>query len=72
MSQVPDDVAALIADVRHDTNNAVMAIIGHVELLPLRGGLPEDIAKKLRVVDAEARKIRDHIERTSFIRRPRA
>ena len=72
MSEVPDELATLIAEVRHDTNNALMAIFGHVELLLLRQGLPEDIARKLRQIDAEARKIRDHIERTSFIRRPRA
>src|SRR5262245_127319 len=42
MSEVPDELATLIAEVRHDTNNALMAIFGHVELLLLRQGLPED------------------------------
>jgi len=72
MSEVPDDVVTLISEVRHDTNNALMAIFGHVELLLLRHDLAEDVTRRLRLVDAEARKIRDHIERTSFVRRPRA
>ncbi|HEX4824622.1 MAG TPA: hypothetical protein VFV19_09920 [Candidatus Polarisedimenticolaceae bacterium] len=72
MSDVPDDVASLIGEVRHDTNNALMAIFGYLELLLLRPNLPDDVAAKLRLVDVEAKKIRDHIARTSFIRRPRA
>jgi signal transduction histidine kinase len=72
MSTDPDEVAALISEVRHDTNNALMAIFGYLELLLLRQGLPDDVRAKLRLVDAEAKKIRDHIARTSAIRRPRA
>jgi hypothetical protein len=72
MSSLPDDVATLISEVRHDTNNSLMAIFGYVELLLARDGLPDDVVAKLKSIEAEAYKIRDHIARTSFIRRPRA
>ena len=70
MSGASDDVAALISDVRHDTNNSLMAILGYVELLMSRDDLPEAAMAKLRNIEAEAYKIRDHIARTSFIRPP--
>lgn len=72
MSSLPDDVATLVSEVRHDTNNSLMAIFGYVELLLDRDGLPEDVVLKLKNIEAEAYKIRDHIARTSFIRRPKA
>ena len=72
MSGSSDDVATLISEVRHDINNALMAIFGYLELIAMREGLPEEVAQKIRGVEAEAHKIRDHIARTSFIRRPRA
>jgi hypothetical protein len=72
MTSLPDDVATLISEVRHDTNNALMAIFGYVELLRGRDGLPDDVVLKLRSIEIEAFKIRDHIARTSFIRRPKA
>jgi hypothetical protein len=72
MDGVSDEVATLISEVRHDTNNALMAIFGYLELILVREGIPEEVAAKLRSVEVEAGKIRDHIARTSFIRRPRA
>ena len=72
MSSLPDDVATLVSEVRHDTNNALMAIFGYVELLLDRDGLPDDVVLKLKNIETEAYKIRDHIARTSFIRRPKA
>jgi signal transduction histidine kinase len=72
MSSLPDDVAVLVSEVRHDTNNSLMAILGYVELLLGRDGLPGDVVLKLKGIETEAHKIRDHIARTSFIRRPKA
>lgn len=72
MNTVPDEVAIVISDVRHDTNNALMAIMGYLELLLGRDDLPADVVTKLRAIENEAYKIRDHIARTSFIRRPRS
>jgi len=70
MNDAPDELAALISDVRHDTNNSLMAIMGYLELLLARTDLPEGVVSKLKSVEVEAYKIRDHIARTAFIRRP--
>jgi signal transduction histidine kinase len=72
MAGAPDEVATLIADVRHDTNNSLMAILGYIEILLSRDDLPEPAVSKLRSIEAEALKIRDHVARTAFIRRPGA
>jgi len=72
MSDVSNDMATLIADVRHDSNNSLMAILGYLELLLGRNDLPEAVVSKLKGIETEAYKIRDHIARTSFIRRPGA
>jgi len=72
MTSLPDDVATLVSEVRHDTNNSLMAIFGYVELLLTHDGLSDDVILKLKSIENEAFKIRDHIARTSFIRRPRA
>lgn len=72
MTNDADDLATLIADVRHDTNNSLMAILGYLELLLGRTDLPEAVTSKLTCIETEAYKIRDHIARTSFIRKPDA
>ena len=72
MSDVPDELATMIAEVRHDTNNSLMAIIGNLELLLAHKDLPAPVMAKLKSIEAETYKIRDHIARTSFIRRPGA
>ena len=64
------DMATVVAEVRHDTNNALMAIFGYVGLLLDRKDLPDAVVAKLKNIETEAYKIRDHIARTSFIRKP--
>jgi len=70
LSDAPDEMATLISDVRHDTNNSLMAILGYVELLLGREDLSAAVVTKLRCIETEALKIRAHIARTSSIRRP--
>lgn len=72
MSGADDELAALISDVRHDTNNALMAILGYLELLLSRDDIPEAVTKKLRGIEIEAVKIRAHVARLASIRRPGA
>jgi signal transduction histidine kinase len=67
-----DDIAILIADVRHDANNSLMAILGYLELLLGRNDLPAAAVSKLKGIEAEAYKIRDHLARTARIQRPGA
>ena len=71
MSGDSNDLATVISEVRHDTNNSLMAIFGYVELLLGRKDLPEAVVVKLKNIEGEAYKIRDHIARTSFIRKPK-
>ena len=70
MSDLPDELATMISEVRHDTNNALMAIIGNLELLLKHENLPAPVVSKLKCIETETYKIRDHIARTAFIRRP--
>jgi len=72
MSGASDDIATLISEVRHDTNNSLMAILGYLEILLGRHDLPEPVVAKLKGIETEAFKIRDHLARTSLIRRPGA
>jgi signal transduction histidine kinase len=71
MSSASDDLATLICDVRHDTNNSLQVIIGALELLLGRQDLPEAVVSKLKLVEIEAVKIRECIARTSFITSPK-
>lgn len=71
MSGVPDDLAILIADVRHDINNSLMAVFGYLELLIGHEELTPPVRTKLKNIEVEAYKIRDHIARTAFIRKPK-
>ena len=70
MSGDSHDLATVISEVRHDTNNSLMAIFGYVENLLGRTDLPEAVVVKLKRIEGEAYKIRDHIARTTFIRKP--
>jgi signal transduction histidine kinase len=71
MSGVSNELATVISEVRHDTNNSLMAIFGYVELLLGREDLPDPVIAKLKSIEAEAYKIRDHIARTAFVRKPK-
>jgi len=70
MSGIPDDVAKTVSDVRHEINNALMAILGYLEIILGRSDLPPDVAAKLRNVETESFRLRDEIARTGFIRKP--
>ena len=70
MNGSTDEMATLIADVRHDANNSLMTIFGYLELLLEYEELPAALTVKLKAVQAEAYKLRDCIARTASIRRP--
>ena len=57
------DGSANLDDVRHEINNALMGIIGQVEILEMRGDLPEDAAARLRSILEEADRIRDAVKK---------
>jgi signal transduction histidine kinase len=71
MSNTADELATLITDVRHEANNALMAIFGYLDLLLLsRDDLPENVTLKLTHISTEAKRLRDCIARTDWVRRP--
>jgi len=70
VSAIPEDVAKTVADVRHEVNNALMAILGYLEIILGRTDLPPDVVAKLKNVETEAFRIRDEVARTGFIRKP--
>jgi hypothetical protein len=70
VSGIPEDVARTVADVRHEVNNALMAILGYLEIILGRTDLPADVVAKLRNVETEAFRIRDEVARTGFIKKP--
>jgi signal transduction histidine kinase len=72
MSGASNDLAKLIAEVQHQTNNSLMAILGFVDLLLARNDLPEPVMAKLRHVKAEALKIEKDIARIPSTGRPGA
>ena len=72
MSSVSNELATVISEVRHDTNNSLMAIFGYLELLLGREDLPDPVMAKLKSIETEAYKIRDSIARTRSIRHPGA
>ena len=72
MSDGSDELATLISDVRHDTNNALMAILGYLELLLGQDDLPAAAISKLRNIQAETHKLCDCIARTASVRPPGA
>lgn len=69
MSDVPDEIATTVSEVRHEINNALMAILGYLEIVLGRDDLPPTVVTKLKNVETEAFRIRDEIARTSFIKR---
>jgi signal transduction histidine kinase len=70
MNGSSDEMATLIADVRHDANNSLMTIFGYLEFLLEHRELPPALTARLKAVQAEAFKLRDCIARTASIRRP--
>lgn len=51
-----------IAHLRHEINNPLMGILGHIEMLLGTPELPDDIRKRAETIQREARKIRDTVE----------
>jgi signal transduction histidine kinase len=51
-----------IDDLRHEINNPLMGILGHIELLLADRELPDGIRKRAETIQQEARKIRDTVE----------
>ena len=59
----------LVSDARHEINNSLMGIIGHLELLLAEPVLPGSVRKRAEAIFREAEKIRDRVADLSSVRR---
>ncbi len=57
------------SNVRHEINNSLMGILGHVEMLLAQAGTSEAIRKRAEILLREVGKIRDGAEALQTIRR---
>jgi signal transduction histidine kinase len=55
------DTLKAVAAVRHDVNNILMGLVGQVELLQGRAGLPADVSERLDSITQQIERIRDRI-----------
>ncbi len=55
--------------VKHDVNNLLMGLLGHVALLQDRTDLPEPARKKVDLIEQQGKSIRDRITDLDAIRR---
>ena len=60
----------MMAGIRHEINNPLMAIMGLLELLLARTDLPETAVKKVLTIRTEASRIRDLLARASPVGMP--
>ena len=61
--------AELAGQVKHDINNLLMGLLGHVTLLRDRVELPEAARKRIEVIQEQGRKIRDRVSDLDLIRK---
>jgi len=48
-----------VAIVRHETNNPLAVVIGQAQFLATRiGGLPEDVSRRLRIIEEMSQRMR--------------
>lgn len=64
-----DRAAAVVSNVRHEINNSLMGMIGHLELLLAKPDVPDVIRKRAETIYQEAEKIRDRIAELSSVRK---
>ena len=58
-----------VSRVKHEINNPLMGILGHVELLLDSSETPDGIRARLEIIQAEARKVRDQVVCLSDVQR---
>ena len=61
MTDKPDRDRDAVSEIRHDVNNLLMGLIGHVELLQEHDRLPEDARRRLDAIANQVQRIRDRV-----------
>ena len=62
-----DAMVVAVSDIRHDINNLLMGLIGHVELLQGDDQLPSTARQRLDAIAIQIRRIRDRVADLSVI-----
>jgi len=54
-----DQLNKAVATVRHEANNPLAVVLGQAQFLTTRiGGLPEDVSRRLKVIEEMSQRIR--------------
>jgi signal transduction histidine kinase len=68
MSGDRDEITAEVASVRHDLNNLLMGLVGHVELLRGTSDLPKHAHRRLGIISDHLDRIREKVDALARIR----
>jgi signal transduction histidine kinase len=61
MSDDRDEIKSAVGSIRHDLNNLLMGLVGHVELLRGARGLPDDAHRRLGIISDHLDRIRNKV-----------
>ena len=61
MSGDRDEIVAELAEVRHDLNNLLMGLVGHVELMRDTSDLSKDAHRRLGIISDHLDRVREKV-----------
>jgi signal transduction histidine kinase len=61
MSNDRDEIVAELAEVRHDLNNLLMGLVGHVELMRGTSELSTDAHRRLGIISDHLDRVREKV-----------
>jgi signal transduction histidine kinase len=61
MSGDRDEILVELAAVRHDLNNLLMGLVGHVELMRNTSDLPKDAHRRLGIISDHLDRVREKV-----------
>jgi signal transduction histidine kinase len=61
MSNDRDEIVAELAEVRHDLNNLLMGLVGHVELMRGTSDLSKDAHRRLGIISDHLDRVREKV-----------
>jgi signal transduction histidine kinase len=64
-----DRALPIVSRSRHEINNSLMGIVGHLEILLAQGETPDTLRRRLEILVRETDKIRDRVADLETIRR---
>jgi nitrogen-specific signal transduction histidine kinase len=64
-----DAMFETVSHARHEINNSLMGIIGHVELLLAEPDLPNGVRRRAEAINKESQKIRDRVADLASVRK---